>query len=120
MAKIFELYGSDYNETKALALADAKVAGDFVTMEDSYGFFLIGGAIGDELIAITKADRVLVQRIAAQTWKAGEALYYVAATDDVSNVAGADILIGYATEAVAAAVTHGMMSFDGRAAFEKA
>ncbi|MCK4815129.1 DUF2190 family protein, partial [bacterium] len=57
---------------------------------------------------------------AAETWVEGEALYWDPAGPHVTNVAGALLLIGYATEGIAATDTEGFMEFDGYAGFLKA
>ena len=47
---------------------------------------------------------VEVDKISAETWVAGEKIYYVTATDDFSNVAAGNTLAGFTLAAAAATV----------------
>ncbi len=115
MAKTLELFSKNYTEIQKVA-AGALSAGDLVTLQETNGFTLIDVAIGDQYALITKAEKVKVEKTAPAIL-AGDAVYYVNATDNVA-IAG-DILIGYAYEDAAIDDTHIVIVFDGMAAFEK-
>lgn len=115
MAKILELFSKNYTEIQKVAAADL-VAGELVTLQETNGFPLIDVTTGDQYALITKAEKVKVEKTAAAIL-AGDAVYYVNATDNVA-VAG-DILLGYAYEDAADVDTHVIIVFDGMAAFEK-
>ncbi len=115
MAKILELFSVNYTEIQKVAVG-VLAAGELVTLQEVNGFPVIDVAIGDQYTLITKAEKVKVEKTAAAIL-AGDAVYYVNATDNVA-IAG-DILLGYAYEDAADSDTHIIIVFDGMAAFEK-
>lgn len=116
MAKILELKSANYVEIQKLAAGDL-VAGELVTLQEVNGFPMIDVLTGAQYALITKAEKVKVEKTAAAI-VAGDAVYYVNATDNVA-IAG-DILLGYAYEDAADVDSHIIIVFDGMAAFEKA
>lgn len=117
--KDFDVQSSDYSTMKE-TLGATKAAGEYVVHSEVAGFYFVGGVSGDVVAIVTKSPRVKCFKKAAETWVEGEALYWDPAGPHVTNVAGALLLIGWATEGIAAAVTDGFMEFDGFAGFLKA
>lgn len=115
MAKILELKSSQYTEIQKVAVG-VLAAGELVTLQELNGFPIVDVAVGDTYALITKAEKVKVEKTAAAIL-AGDAVYYVNATDNVA-IAG-DVLLGYAYEDAADSDTHILIIFDGAAAFEK-
>jgi len=115
MAKILELKSSMYTEIQKVAAAGL-VAGELVTLNEVNGFPMVDVATGETYALISKAEKVKVEKTGVAIL-AGEALYYVNATDNVA--AAGDILLGYAYEDADDVDTHVLMVFDGMAAFEK-
>lgn len=117
--KVYDVQSAEYS-TMLETLAATKAAGDYVLHGETAGFYFVGGVSGDEVTIVTKSPRVKVERKSTETWVQGEALYHDPAGPYVSNVAAALRMIGYASESIAAAVTHGFMDFDGFAGELKA
>lgn len=118
MAKNLELQSKNYTQIEVVAGADI-VDGDLQTSNELYGFPMIDVLSGELYALITKAEKVKAVKTAAIVFAPGEAAYWVVATKDVTNVAGANLLIGYAYEAAIAGATHINIVLDGAAAFEK-
>lgn len=125
MAKDFELLSKSYEEIKVIPTGAARVGGEFDTYSEVNGFYFIDHTAdqitdGDEATLITKSEKVKVDKTTGETWTPGEVVAWVAGTGKVSNVIGADILIGKVAEDAASADTEGIINFDGDAAYLKA
>ena len=115
----FETRSADYEEMTHTPGADV-AKGEFVTLDDTHGFYMVATLSGKKATVIYKSKKTLVDKTTGQAWNIGDAVYWAAGTGKVTNVAGADILIGHAIAAAASADTDGYIHFDGRAAFLKA
>lgn len=116
----FNLLDPAYTEIRHTVAGAAVVKGELVALNETNAFYMVDAAIGDVTAVITESPKVAVEKTTGETWVEGEALYHVVATSKVSNVAGANVLIGYCLEGAASAATEGFSTFDGYAAFLKA
>lgn len=116
--KKFDVQSSDYSTIQE-TLSGTVASGDYVINNDVAGFYFTGGVSGDIRTIVTKSPRVKCFKKSAETWARGEALYWDDSGVQVTNVAGALVLIGYATEAAVSSQTVGFMEFDGFADFLK-
>jgi len=117
MAKELELLSKSYEEMTVVP-ASAGSAGEFLTYSEVNGFLLVDISaaevvLGESRVLITKAEKVKCAKLAGAAWVAGEAVAFVVATSNVSNVIGADIVIGHVLEAALSADVVGYISFDG-------
>lgn len=121
MAKELELLSKNYEEM-TVTPAGATAVGEFVTYNEVNGFLIesIDAAqvvLGEDRALITKAEKVKCVKLAGAAWLSGEAVAFVVATSNVSNVIGSDILCGHAIEPAASAAVVGYISFDGMLAY---
>ena len=118
---IVELLSSDYNQIDHNPAADV-AAGTMTTIEDIHGFPIATVDISVQALGafVTKASKIRAPKDAV-TIKEGEALYWTSGgTDKLTNIAGSDILVGFAVKDAASGVANVICDFDGRAAFLKA
>ena len=112
----------DYTEiTEVLSGAVSK--GDFVTLGDTNGYYVVDGASGDTAAGITKARKTRGPLDAVAVLP-GEAAY-ITAGGNLTNVSTSNTLIGVFVEAVdnsggAAGDLNAVIDFDGCLAFAKA
>jgi predicted RecA/RadA family phage recombinase len=95
----------------------AVVKGQLVAKQDCYGFCMIDGAIGDEVVLVTKCERVLATKSTGtgNAIVSGDKLYQNTTNDEVSSTKGVgDIFVGWASEDASASATTVLMNFDGR------
>ena len=116
-AKEFDLASSDYTEIRVVA-SGAVASGEFVpdaTYATPHHFAIAEAeAADDEYAAVIKAGRVKVAVDTGIVATAGQKAYFIAADNEVTDVAAdGDYFIGYFAEAVAATDTHGYIVFDG-------
>lgn len=124
MAKELELLSKHYEEM-TITPAGAIAVGEFVTYDQVNGFLIeaISAAqvvLGEDRALITKAEKVKCVKLAGAVWVTGEAVAFVVATSNVSNVIGSDVLCGHVIEPALSAAVVGYISFDGNAAYLKA
>lgn len=123
MAKELNLLSKNYEEM-TITPGAAGAAGEFLTVNEVNGFLLVDisaaeVALGEDRALITKAEKVEVAKLAGAAWVTGEAVAFVVATSNVSNVIGADILCGHVIEPALSAAVVGYISFDGTLAYAK-
>ena len=118
MAKKFELMSANYSETQYTA-GGTVTAGTFVTLNETNGFTLVDAVSGDLSTVVFKAEKVKAEA-AAVVIASGEAAYWDSGAGKVTNVVGANTLIGVFVRAAASADTHAYLDFDGTLAFAKA
>ena len=123
MAKEAELLSGQYKAIKIVPAA-AGVAGEVLTVNEQRGFLIeditaAEVALSEERALIVEAELVKGVKNPTEVWVAGEPIYFDAAAGDFTNVAGALDVIGFASEAAAAADTHGIIKWEGSAEFLK-
>lgn len=115
----FENLSPHYTEGQFLAGA-ALSAGELITDSEANGFSIVDVDSGSTYSKIIKSPKVRAVKLAGVTIAAGEAVYFVAATSNVTNVASTNVLVGTAIEAAASADLDIVIEFDGTASFLKA
>lgn len=119
MAKHLELMSGTYETLKHTVASAAKVAGDDITLNQAFGFFLVDGAVGDEVAIVVKADTVKAAKQAALAINEGDAVYFDTVANEVDKT-NTNTLCGYCVKPALAADTHVYIAFDGFASFLKA
>jgi predicted RecA/RadA family phage recombinase len=119
MAKFLELYSADYVDLKDTVAGAAVDAGDYVNVGGVHGFYLVDGAIGDEIAIVIEAPIVKATKEAALAINAGDVVYYDTAADEIDKT-DTNVLVGYAVRDALAADTHVFIRWDGLAAQLKA
>jgi hypothetical protein len=101
-------------------LAAAKAALLEEVVEDTFGFYLVGGAIGDNVAFVYRMRQVLANKKTGtgEEIAAMEKVYYYPATDNVSSnkvgTAGTDYYFcGWAKKSADANETTVLINFDG-------
>jgi predicted RecA/RadA family phage recombinase len=124
MAKECELLSKEYDEIRVIPGA-AAAAGEVLIKAQATGFHLVDFSAaqvsaGESAAFIIRAAKCKVAKKSGETWAVGEAIYWDAANNWFSNVAGALNLCGRVHEAAVSAAVLGYIVFDGREAFTKA
>lgn len=119
MAKHLELFGSEYETVQDTVAGSAVDAGDYVNVGGIHGFYLVDGAIGDEVAIVVKANKVKADKQASLAIDSGDVVYYDTSGDEVDKT-DTNVLCGYAIEDAAAASSYVYIAWDGFAAHLKA
>jgi predicted RecA/RadA family phage recombinase len=119
MAKHLELFSAEYKALKDTVAGSAVSAGDYVNVGGVHGFYLVDGAIGDEITVVIEAEMVKAEKQASLAINAGDLVYYDSAADEVDKT-DTNVLCGYAVRDALAADTHVYIRWNGLAAHLKA
>ena len=117
---VVELLSKNYTEIRHTPVG-AVPAGTMTLINDTYGFPITDIAAGIEGTFIIKAEKVRCPKQAPEVQAEGENAYWDSAVNDnVTNVVGANFLIGTFQRDALSADTTTILAFDGREAFLKA